>query len=398
MLYAKLFGNFQIFIGGGTKDSTEILSGKSSSSRCLKLLQIMLAHAGEGISRVSLLEYLYGKEEISNPSNNLRVTMHRLRSQLREAGLPKSEYFLLNRATGIYRWDERIQVKTDVQTFEDELESARQEKDTEKRGRFLRKACILYKGEFLEDMGLEEWVIVRAVKYKEKYKKAMRELLKLLREKEEHEEIVQLCAKAVKLYPYDEWQEEMIDSLVQLGRKEGALQLCKDTSKMYWEELGISVSARMTEQYHRLTGMLQGSMKDIQRIENQFKETRQEAEALYLSFQSFVDIYRLLKRISGKGGRPVYVAVCSLWNSENHSSRPKRTERLSMYLRKALLCSLKRDDAFTKYSDLEYLILLSGKDRENCEQIFDQVRRQFSRQSKSWARYLKFDLFPIERE
>lgn len=125
MLYAKLFGNFQIFIGGGTKDSTEILSGKSSSSRCLKLLQIMLAHAGEGISRVSLLEYLYGKEEISNPSNNLRVTMHRLRSQLREAGLPKSEYFLLNRATGIYRWDERIQVKTDVQTFEDELESAR---------------------------------------------------------------------------------------------------------------------------------------------------------------------------------------------------------------------------------------------------------------------------------
>lgn len=389
---------FRFLWGGGTKDSTEILNGKSSSSRCLKLLQIMLAHVGKGISRASLLEYLYGKEEISNSSNNLRVTMHRLRRQLYEAGLPKSEYFLLDRATGTYHWDERISVKTDVQIFEEELESARQEKSAEKRAKFLRKACILYKGEFLEDMGLEEWVVVRAVKYKEKYKRAMRELLELLREKKEHEEIVQLCVKAVKLYPYDEWQEEMVDSLVQLGKKEDALQLCKDTSKMYWEELGIPVSARMTEQYHRLTGMFQGSVKDIQKIESQFKETRQETEALYLSFQSFVDIYRLLKRISEEGGRQVYVAVCSVWNPESLSGRPKRPERLSAYLRKALQASLKRDDAFTKYSDLEYLILLSGKDRESCEQIFNQVRRQFSKQSKSWARHLRFDLFPSIKE
>ena len=226
----------------------------------------------------------------------------------------------------------------------------------------------------------------------------MRELLELLREKKEHEEIVQLCVKAVKLYPYDEWQEEMVDSLVQLGKKEDALQLCKDTSKMYWEELGIPVSARMTEQYHRLTGMFQGSVKDIQKIESQFKETRQETEALYLSFQSFVDIYRLLKRISEEGGRQVYVAVCSVWNPESLSGRPKRPERLSAYLRKALQASLKRDDAFTKYSDLEYLILLSGKDRESCEQIFNQVRRQFSKQSKSWARHLRFDLFPSIKE
>ena len=82
----------------------------------MQLLQILL-HSGEkGISRDILLEMLYGRDELMNPANNLRVAVHRLRNQLGESILPDGEY--ISTENGIYRWNAPVDTWVDTHEFE----------------------------------------------------------------------------------------------------------------------------------------------------------------------------------------------------------------------------------------------------------------------------------------
>ena len=98
VLRVRLFGKEKITYG-----DTPILYGRNSITKAMKLLLILLYCGKEGITRNKLLEDLYGREELSDAANNLRVTIHRLKKMLYDAGLPES----LPKAasiTGIVPW------------------------------------------------------------------------------------------------------------------------------------------------------------------------------------------------------------------------------------------------------------------------------------------------------
>lgn len=384
-IYAKLFGHFHLLWG-----EEEVSLGKNSSTRYLKLLQIMLAHKDKGISRSLLLEYLYGKEEIANISNNLRVTMYRLRRQLQEAGLPKSEYFVLESSSMTYRWDPNIQVMTDAEVFDAKLKAARSTKETDEKIRLLEEACALYHGEFLEDIGLEEWVIVQAVQYKEKYEKALRQLLRLLKERKEYERMLELCGKASRLYPYDEWQEEQLECLIAMDRFEEAFGVYEETSRMYFDELGISVSPRMLEQFGRLRGKVKNAPQAADEIQKQIMEKQKESGALYMSLPSFIDTYRLVERMTERNGQSIYLMVCTLQNSSGQQRSGRKISEKAEWLKEVIKSSLRRGDTYTRYSDTQYLVLLSGTNRENCDKIFDRIKRRFGENHRSWNQDLDF--------
>lgn len=65
-------------------------------------LLLLLWEAGEqGILRSSLLNVLYGDEDISNPASSLRATVFRLRKMLIEMGIPEEN--CINNDKKIYR-------------------------------------------------------------------------------------------------------------------------------------------------------------------------------------------------------------------------------------------------------------------------------------------------------
>ena len=65
------------------------------------------------------MEDLFGREELSNVANNLRVTVHRLKKMLAEAGLPEYDYVKIE--NGFYRWNSPMHVYVDVADFLDLL-------------------------------------------------------------------------------------------------------------------------------------------------------------------------------------------------------------------------------------------------------------------------------------
>lgn len=100
-LKVNMLGRFSITYG-----DQPITFKRNSATKAVKLLQILLHSSltenqgNGGISRAQLLDDLFGREELANVGNNLRVTVFRLRKMLIEAGLPEYDYIVKENRSG----------------------------------------------------------------------------------------------------------------------------------------------------------------------------------------------------------------------------------------------------------------------------------------------------------
>ena len=86
-MHVTMFDNFTVSV-----DGKEIYFDKNQTTKSMQLFEILSYFGEEGVPRKWLLNSLYTRDNVSNPSNNLRVTAHRLRKILNDAGLPDQDY------------------------------------------------------------------------------------------------------------------------------------------------------------------------------------------------------------------------------------------------------------------------------------------------------------------
>ena len=287
-LKVNMLGRFSITYG-----DQPITFKRNSATKAVKLLQILLHSSltenqgNGGISRAQLLDDLFGREELANVGNNLRVTVFRLRKMLIEAGLPEYDYIVKEK--GVFYWRSPMKTDLDVVRFVELIREGEQAEEKAKKMELWEQACRLYKGELLPMQSGEDWVIMNSVHYKEKYSKALRSLCEYKKEQQEYDTILELTDTAMEIYPFDEWQSVKIDALMGMNRYKEAYQLYDATSRMFFEELGITPSERMMNQfqemsermgrtYHAASGAQTDRTKRTVRIFNgMFADRRQRA-------------------------------------------------------------------------------------------------------------------------
>lgn len=362
---------------------------RNTATKSMKLLQILL-HCGEGgIARGKLLENLYGREELADVANNLRVTSHRLKKMLVDAGLPEYDYIQIK--SGIYRWSSPMEVEVDVHVFSHLVDSSQKEDNEDKKIQLLKSACEVYHGEFLPGLSGEDWVLLESVQYKKKYTQALGQICDSLMKQREYETVLTLCEKASELYPFDEWQSVQVDCLMALNRYKEAIQLYEDTAKLFFEELGISPSDKMMNQFKEMSAKMSHKPQAINEIKGGLKEDEEEDRAFYCNLPSFRDGYRLVRRIIERSGQSVYLMLCTVTDGKGRPMENKeKLTAMTDELYDAIKHCLRRGDSFTKYSPTQFLILLVGTNQENCSMIFDRIFHYFAREHKSWEQYLEY--------
>ena len=114
----------------------------------------------------------------------------------------------------------------------------------------------------------------------------------------------------------------------------------------------------------------------------------------YCSYPSFIDSYRLLNRLSERISFEK-VLICIFFVDIRGKALDDGNDLLkeaSSQLRKAVGISLRKGDLFTCYSPSQYLILLSGADQEECQNIFQRIEQNL-RCWEDWRRIrLKYEV------
>ncbi|WP_455946093.1 AfsR/SARP family transcriptional regulator [Eubacterium ramulus] len=385
ILNVRMLGDFSI-----TYDGRQVSFGKNTTTKAMKLLQILIYYGEQGIAREKLLNALYVREELADAANNLRVTAHRLKKMIIDAGLPEYDYIVIKK--GVYRWNAPVPTIVDARKFQELYEEAQNCADTKQKEELLKQVCNMYRGEFLPEISGDEWVLLESVQYKKLYSNALKELCDGLIEKCDYEEALLFCEPACRLYPFDEWQSIKIECFLGMKRYKEAMKEYDDTAKLFFEELGISPSERLMEQFDQMSSQLKHvKPKEIQDIKQRLKEEKGQGGAYYCSLPSFRDSYRLVTRMLERSGQSAYLMLCSLTDGKGHPlEKPEKLELLSEELQNTIQHCLRKGDSFTKYSPSQYLVLLIGTNKENCGLIFDRIRKYFAREHRSWNKYVEF--------
>lgn len=384
VLRVQMLGGFSITYG-----EKLVTFRKNAVSKSMQLLQLLLFRKDKGIPRKELLEILYGRGGLSDPSNNLRVAAHRMRKQMVDAGLPEEEYIIIE--NGIYSWNSRISCVVDALEFEKMVLSAQEEQEQEKKMAILEQALRLYRGDFLPKLSGEDWVLLEAVRYKHEYEESLQQVLEYKSREQKYDDMLQIAAMASDLYPFDEWQCYKIEALMGMERDEEALQVYQDTSKLFFEELGIQPSERMLQQFRTMSERIRNVPKAITDIKGGLQEKEKESGAYYCSFPSFIDGYRLIRRIIERNGQSVYLMLCTLTDGNgNPMEAGVKLSRMSEELKKAIKRSLRKGDFYTQYSLNQFLILLIGTNEENCRLVSDRITKNFAGEHKYWKNCVEY--------
>ena len=370
VLRVKMLGGFSL-----QYDQKEIVLDRNVVSKTTQLLQMILLYAKEGISKATLIEALYGREEVENKNGSLNNTIFRLRKQLKASGLPDSSYILIQ--GGICRWDEKIPLEIDCLDFEKiALQGQKSEDRTEKMNAFL-EGCRLYTGEFLPNMIGEDWVTVRNIHYRDLYFSCLTELCEWLKEEERYEEIYQLTTTAAEIYPFEDWQIYRIDSLIAMARYKEAMEAYEKTARLFFDELSLPPSPEMLKRFRFMSERISQSAGAIEDIKKRLIEREKAGGAYYCAFPGFVDIYHVISRMMERSGVSVYIMLCTL-RAERISANPQEREKeVSLLLKEAIRKTLRQGDFYTKYNEKQYLVMLSGINQENCGKVSGRINTCF---------------------
>jgi len=279
-----------------------------------------------------------------------------------------------------------MELELDVHVFQELLEKAASESDRGMKLELLREACYMYGGEFLQKLSGDEWVLVESIRLKKLYAAALREVCRMMMEDHEYDDVLHMVEPACEMYPFDEWQSVKIDCYIAMNRYKDALKEYEDTARLLFEELGVSPSERMLEQFHKMSEHIRNRPQMIGEIKCNLRESTPERGAFFCTFPGFRDAYRMMRRGMERSGQSVFLLVCTLTDSKGHPMEDsEKLEEMSMELHRAIKGSLRSSDSFTKYNKSQYLVMLVGTNEENCQIAIRRIAGNFAKIHKAWA-------------
>lgn len=329
-----------------------------------------------GISKAALINALYGRSDVENKNGSLNNTIFRLRKQLTAAGLPESSYININ--GGMCTWDPDIETSVDVCDFKQTIESARHEKSQKTKMEIYAKAWKLYTGEFLPDMMGEDWAAVENIACRDMYFDCVEELCHYLKTEEKFEELYRVAHSAAEIYPFYDWQIWEIDSLIGMSRYKDGLDVYKRTTKLMFEELGLSPSAGMLERFKLMGERTSQAAGAIEDIKYRLREKESIEGAYYCTYPSFVDVYHVFGRMMERTGMSVFLMLCTL-NFINIETDDENQKYYSELLRESIQKAVRKGDFYTRYNIQQYLVMLIGITQENCTLVSKRINKEFNK-------------------
>lgn len=377
VIRAEMFGGFEVYYAG-----KPVVTKDSRNSKVIQLLQYLLCNRSRMVLQDELINVILEDEETNNPIGTLKNLVYRLRKLLEEAGVPRDSIQYKKNA---YGFNANMPCEIDAEEF---MELAEKSNDLKLRDQEKLDICLkaidLYKGGFLPRGSGEPWVMGFSVQYQEIYGRLFRIAYELVRKNDEYEKFVTRLQHAVALYPYEEDLAMMyIECLYRTKRIKEATDAYEAVSAILLNDLGIGPSEQMKALYKEITGGLQEVAESAADVRRKMAEEEYEKGAFYCNSEVFTNLYQFVVRHMERSGKSVFLILCTITGPDG--APPESGEHMKAVTRRfqeAVKLSLRRGDAYTRYSPSQFLLMLMEINQENCNIVTERLRAHFYKGSK----------------
>lgn len=355
------------------KNQTSLLNSSSNSKKIWELYKFMFSHRSQSFTAEMLTDQLWSDAEYQDASATIRRQMHRLRKLLLEdleSGCVQS--ILLS--NGFYRWNPEVEVQIDADEFiqlSQEAEVLRSLNATEALETY-RKALRLYSGDYLSESIEEHWVFPRRNYLRQLFLKSVISINELLSAKEEYEEIISHCEKAIKIDIYEEvFHLQLVQAYINIGNYRSALDHIDRISQFLRKEMGIDLSQELLTLRKQLLSKQFNNGNGNNDLTSIIDFDKSLKDVFYCEKEVFRGIYELEFRRAHRDQTQfsVYTLSLNLQPNESLSKRNLYNKKIQQQIRS----SFRKGDVYTQWDDDQYLLLLSGVDDQAALPILHRV-------------------------
>jgi len=346
------------------------------SSKAWKLFKYLVSQKGNRVQQADLIEVLWPEEDCSDPQHALRTMVYRLRSSL-NGRFTLGEKELISTSQGSYMLDPTA-CWVDVEEFETLCTYAQSYKEG-KPGRAIQlyqQALSLYQGEYLPECQ-EEWVIPLRAYYRNLYVKSVLSLSELLQQNQNHQEIINICQKAVIMAPFEENLHYVyMDALIQEGKLDEAREHYQFVEVHFQQKLGDKPSSELQRLYQQTQLQETEPQKELQLIRQYLSEDKDNNKegAFFCNPENFRLFYQLEVRRQERNQLPgvlclVYLKKSAVLEKECLASETVKT------LKDVLLQNLRKGDVVCRWNEFQFMVLLHGCDVEGARTVIRRIKQ-----------------------
>ena len=384
---ALKLGGFEIRVNG-----KPVLAQLAQSRKATALVQYLVLRRGERVSHKVLTDTLWAGERSTNPDMALRAILHRFRLMIDAEGLDEMKGCIVT-SRGYYQWNPHLDCSVDVFEVNDLSELARKESDAEKRSRIYEQIVNLYDGRLLPQSASEPWVESVSVRLHGQYRTAILNLLELCKKWGESTRIVTLCTRALELDPYEErLYLEKIVALETLGRHEEAEDLARRGSAMGCLHHAIE-PGRAGSAYRQMRQADRNMESEVSKLISALPDT-DNTGACICDFETFKEIYRVQRGVQVRYGLQVFLAILTVAPSQNTDAA--ETALMVEQLGDLIRTNLRQCDVGARYTDMQYVVMLSGSTAESGTSPLERIKAAFYRIPAHGRYLLSYSLYVPE--
>jgi len=370
-LQVSMFGSFSMVWQG-----RPLTDEKLKETHFTSLVQMLLHHGENGVSRDQLEEVLFGDRDVEDRHHLLQSVVYNAKKKLKKMGLPDVKYIILKK--GVFYWNsEDIPVTEDAAEFDRLYEMAAGSGDEDERLVLYSEACHLYKGEFLSTYASVLWAAAEARRYRIRFCECVERAADIMRRQQNYLQLEEIGRYASAISPFSDWEVLTMEAMVSMGRYEEARSFYAATSDLYLRKRGIRPSSKLMETMEKLGSRMVHAYEVLDTIQDNLSE-EPESGGYLCTYPVFQGIYQMLNRIMERGGQSIYLMLCTLVDGKgNPITDESRLEELSNRLGDAIRRSVRHGDAVNRYGNGQYLILLVNITREDCEIVQKRIDQNF---------------------
>ena len=374
-LYINMLGGTSLTYMGKTINDQNIRSKKF-----WLLLEYLISFRNRDISQQELLDLIYPEGKSENPGNALKTLMHRIRNVLDELGYTNSRDMIIQ-TRGTYAWNINMDYTIDVDEFETLCNKGNSPwAPEEEKLESYTKAIEIYKGDFLHKAALESWAVQFNVFYHTLYCNIVHKTVELLKKRNEHDAIIEICQKALNIDAFDEFlYYNLILAMINVNNLQAALTEYRKMSNLFYKEFGVNPSKDITKLYKEIIKTSKKVETDLNVIKESLNENLEGGGAFFCEFEIFKDIYNLETKSTPRTGETVYLCLLTLTSSNGGLPSIKLLNTYMDKLRDCVKKSLRENDLFAQYSVSQYILLLPLTTYENGEMAINRILKSFHR-------------------
>lgn len=385
----RMLGAFTLCAGD------RLISDENNRSRKVwALLAHLICHRGTAISQKKLIELLWGDNPASaNPENTLRITLHRLRTQLDTLWPSAGKELILHTKNG-YSWNPQASITLDIDRFEQLFQL--QDVPSDRRLEACLEALSLYRGEFLERHATESWIIPVTTHFHNLYVLLTLEAATLLSQRQRHEKAAQLCRNCILAEPYHEPLYQMLmQELAANDDQKGAVAVYESLRKRLFDDFGIRPSEQTRAVYRAVAHTPGERALPIDEV----LEHLQESEVIPGAMQCDYDYFKVLchaeSRAMERTGNATHVALLSATGLTGDPLPKRSLERIMTQLGDQIRLNLRRGDTISRCSVTQYIMMLPKANYEDSCMVCRRVINAYHKAYPHAAVRIKFMVQPL---